>query len=66
MVLVFAPARVTLTSGEGFVSDLTGPGWVMTQSRNPAAHQAWIRQIMPGETGAALGAAGVLGGLLGH
>lgn len=52
----------TLKSGEGFVFDFTGPGWVMTQSRNPSALQAWIRQIMPGETG---GASGVLGGLLG-
>ena len=53
----------TLKSGEGFVFDFTGPGWVMTQSRNPSALQAWIRQIMPGETG---GASGVLGGFLGR
>jgi uncharacterized protein (TIGR00266 family) len=53
----------TLKSGEGFVFDFTGPGWVMTQSRNPSALQAWIRQIMPGETG---GATGVLGGILGN
>lgn len=56
----------TLKSGEGFVFDFTGPGWVMTQSRNPAALEAWIRQIMPGETGGASGAAGVLGGFLGR
>lgn len=56
----------TLKSGEGFVFDFTGPGWVMTQSRNPAALAAWIRQIMPGETGGASGAAGVLGGFLGR
>lgn len=55
----------TLKSGEGFVFDFTGPGWVMTQSRNPAALEAWIRQIMPGETGGA-GASGVLGGFLGR
>ena len=54
----------TLKSGEGFVFDFTGPGWVMTQSRNPAALEAWIKQIMPGETGG--GAGGVLGGLLGR
>ena len=53
----------TLKSGEGFVFDFTGPGWVMTQSRNPSALQAWIRQMMPGETG---GASGALGGLLGR
>lgn len=56
----------TLKSGEGYVFDFTGPGWVMTQTRNPSALQAWIRQIMPGETGGAAGAAGVLGGLLGR
>ena len=55
----------TLKSGEGFVFDFSGPGWVMTQSRNPSALQAWIRSIMPGETGGA-GAAGVLGGFLGR
>ena len=55
----------TLKSGEGFVFDFTGPGWVMTQSRNPGALQAWIKSIMPGETGGA-GAAGVLGGILGR
>lgn len=53
----------TLKSGEGFVFDFTGPGWVMTQTRNPSALQAWIRQLMPGETG---GATGVLGGLFGR
>ncbi|MGI8685378.1 MAG: TIGR00266 family protein [Acidimicrobiales bacterium] len=52
----------TLKSGEGLVFDFTGPGWVMTQTRNPAALEAWIQAIMPGQTG---GASGVLGGLLG-
>lgn len=51
----------TLKSGEGFVFDFTGPGWVMTQSRNPSALAAWVRQLMPGETGGAGG--GVLGGI---
>ena len=54
----------TLKSGEGLVFDFTGPGWVMTQSRNPAALEAWIRQLMPGETGGAR--SGALGGLLGR
>ncbi len=54
----------SLKSGEGFVFDFTGPGWVMTQSRNPSALQAWIRQMMPGETGGASG--GALGGFLGR
>jgi uncharacterized protein (TIGR00266 family) len=54
----------TLKSGEGLVFDFTGPGWVMTQSRNPSALEAWIKAIMPGETGGAGGS--VLGGLLGR
>ncbi len=54
----------TLKSGEGYVFDFTGPGWVMTQSRNPSALEAWIRPLMPGETGGASG--GALGGLLGR
>ncbi len=54
----------TLKSGEGFVFDFTGPGWIMTQTRNPSALEAWIRQLMPGQTGGAPG--GALGGLLGR
>ncbi|HEX2063322.1 MAG TPA: AIM24 family protein, partial [Acidimicrobiales bacterium] len=54
----------TLKSGEGLVFDFTGPGWVMTQSRNPAALEAWIKALMPGETGGSSG--GVMGGFLGR
>ena len=54
----------SLKSGEGWVFDFTGPGWVMTQSRNPSALEAWIRALMPGETSGAAG--GVLGGLFGR
>jgi uncharacterized protein (TIGR00266 family) len=54
----------TLKSGEGFVFHFTGPGWIMTQTRNPSALEAWIRQLMPGQTGGAPG--GALGGLLGR
>jgi len=54
----------TLKSGEGFVFDFTGPGWVMTQTRNPSALEAWIRGIMPGQGGG--GVSGGLGGLLGR
>ena len=50
----------SLKSGEGFVFDFTGPGWVMTQSRNPSAFAAWVQQIMPGQTGGA----GNLGSLI--
>ena len=53
----------TLKSGEGLVFDFTGPGWVMTQTRNPSALEAWIRQIAPGQTG---GGGGALGGMLGR
>lgn len=53
----------TLKSGEGFVFDFVGPGWVMTQSRNPRALETWIRQIMPGQTG---GGGGMLGNVLGR
>jgi uncharacterized protein (TIGR00266 family) len=53
-----------LKSGEGFVFDFTGPGWVMTQSRNPSALEAWIRAIMPGQSGGASG--GVMGELFGR
>jgi len=54
----------TIKSGEGLVFDFTGPGWVMTQTRNPAALEAWIRRLMPGETGGSGGVA--LGGILGR
>ncbi|MGH9139497.1 MAG: TIGR00266 family protein, partial [Acidimicrobiales bacterium] len=37
----------TLKSGEGLVFDFTGPGWVMIQSRNPSALEAWIRAVVP-------------------
>jgi uncharacterized protein (TIGR00266 family) len=53
----------SLKSGEGLVFEFTGPGWIMTQSRNPSALEAWIRTLMPGETG---GAGGALGGLFGR
>jgi len=62
---VAAGVLATLKSGEGLVFDFTGPGWVMTQTRNPSALQAWIRQMMPGETGGASGAS-MLGGFLGR
>lgn len=51
----------TLKSGEGYVFDFTGPGWVMTQSRNPSALAAWVQSVMPGQTGGASGLGAVLG-----
>jgi uncharacterized protein (TIGR00266 family) len=54
-----------LKSGEGLVFDFTGPGWVMTQSRNPAALEAWIRSLVPSGDGGGGGGTS-LGGLLGR
>jgi uncharacterized protein (TIGR00266 family) len=51
----------SLKSGEGFVFDFTGPGWVMTQSRNPSALAAWMQQVMPGQTGGTSALGSVLG-----
>jgi uncharacterized protein (AIM24 family) len=51
----------SLKSGEGFVFDFTGPGWVMTQSRNPSALEAWIRSLVPGDGGGSSGLGGLLG-----
>jgi uncharacterized protein (TIGR00266 family) len=48
-------------SGEGFVFDFTGPGWVMTQSRNPSALVAWFNKVMPGQTGGAGAFSNILG-----
>ena len=50
-----------LKSGEGLVFDFTGPGWVMTQSRDPFRPRSRIRQLAPGQTGGATG--GALGNL---
>lgn len=36
----------SLTSGEGFVCHVKGPGDVYIQSRNPSGFGAWIRQFM--------------------
>jgi uncharacterized protein (TIGR00266 family) len=35
------------TSGEGLVMELTGPGTVWTQSRNPVALVHWISSLLP-------------------
>ncbi len=34
-------------SGEGLVFDFTGPGWVLTQSRNPTALVEWLTSVLP-------------------
>jgi uncharacterized protein (TIGR00266 family) len=34
-------------SGEGFVFDVTGPGRVWTQTRNPSEFVAWLTNVLP-------------------
>lgn len=34
-------------SGEGLVVDMTGPGRVWTQSRNPGALVSWLTEVLP-------------------
>ena len=36
-----------LKSGEGLVFEFTGPGTVLTQSRNPSALISWLTQTLP-------------------
>ena len=38
-----------IKSSEGAVFEFTGPGWVMTQSRNPAGLLGWVSANMPGQ-----------------
>ncbi len=37
----------TLKSGEGFVMEFTGPGRILTQSRNPSALISWLTTELP-------------------
>jgi uncharacterized protein (TIGR00266 family) len=41
-------AIASAKTAEGLVMDFTGPGWVMTQSRNPGALITWISANLPG------------------
>lgn len=52
----------SIKSGEGLVMDFQGPGFVITQSRSPAAFQTFLQKLMP-KSGSSGGASG-LGGLL--
>ncbi|MCU1426836.1 MAG: hypothetical protein JWL83_836 [Actinomycetia bacterium] len=38
-----------LKSSEGLVFEFTGPGWVMTQSRNPKGLVGWLTANLPGQ-----------------
>lgn len=53
-------------SGEGVVSEFTGPGTVWTQSRSTQSFLSWLSAKMPGGGGSGGGRGGVLGGLLGE
>lgn len=37
----------SVTSGEGFIMEFSGPGEVMTQSRNPNALIDWLTTVLP-------------------
>ncbi len=37
----------TLKSGEGLVFEFTGPGEVLTQTRNPSALVTWLTNVLP-------------------
>ena len=41
-------AIASAKTAEGLVFDFTGPGWVMTQTRNPSALISWLSANLPG------------------
>jgi uncharacterized protein (TIGR00266 family) len=51
MNLRAASGKVTgaIKSAEGLVFEFTGPGWVMTQSRNPQGLIDWLGANLPGQ-----------------
>jgi uncharacterized protein (TIGR00266 family) len=53
-------------SGEGLVFDFTGPGRVMTQTRNPNELIGWLASVLPSGEGAVGGVGGLLGGVIGR
>ncbi|MFM8352600.1 MAG: TIGR00266 family protein, partial [Actinomycetales bacterium] len=42
-----AGLMTSMKSGEGIVVDMTGPGRVWTQSRNPGALIEWLTTVLP-------------------
>ena len=42
-----AGTMTSLKSGEGLVFDFTGPGEVLTQTRNPSALISWLTTVLP-------------------
>jgi uncharacterized protein (TIGR00266 family) len=53
-------------SGEGFVFDFTGPGKVMTQTRNPNELLGWIGATIGTGNSSGTSSSGVLGGVFGR
>jgi uncharacterized protein (TIGR00266 family) len=56
----------TVKSGEGLVFDFTGPGKVLSQTRNPTELIGWIQSFLGTGNSGASGVGGALGGLLGR
>jgi uncharacterized protein (AIM24 family) len=42
-----AGTMASLKSGEGLVFEFTGPGEVLTQTRNPSALITWLTTVLP-------------------
>ena len=56
----------TMKSGEGLVFDFTGPGRVLTQTRNPNELLGWLTSALGTANSGSGGAAGLIGGLMGR
>lgn len=56
----------TFKSGEGLVFDFTGPGKVLSQTRNPNELIGWIQSFVGTGNSGGTGMGGALGGLLGR
>jgi uncharacterized protein (AIM24 family) len=56
----------TFKSGEGLVFDFTGPGKVLSQTRNPTELIGWIQSFVGTGNSGGSGPAGALGGLFGR
>jgi len=56
----------TFKSGEGLVFDFTGPGRVLSQTRNPNELLGWIQAAVGTSNSGTTGVGGALGGLFGR
>lgn len=56
----------TAKSGEGLVFDFTGPGKVLSQTRNPTELMGWIKSFVGTGNSSGSSVGGALGGLLGR